>query len=116
MARPTWAPTPDSIENANITGFMRAEGIASLDALWEYARSDIGAFYDKLVRRIGLSWMEPYRSIVDLSKGAPFAKWFAGGTYNASENCLDKHIRAGRGADEALVWEGEDGSVRTFTF
>jgi len=116
MAQHVWAPTPDSIENANITGFMRAEGLASLEALWEFARSDIGGFYDRLVRHIGLSWMQPYRSIVDLSKGAPFAKWFVGGTYNASENCLDRHIRAGRGADPALIWEGEDGAVRSYTF
>ncbi len=37
----------------------------------------------------------------------PHAKWFVGGKPNASVNCLDRHVRAGRGDRIALVWEGE---------
>ncbi|MGH2397473.1 MAG: AMP-binding protein, partial [bacterium] len=31
-------------------------------------------------------------------------------------NCLDRHIRAGRGDHLAIIWEGEDGSIRRLTY
>ncbi len=37
----------------------------------------------------------------------PFAKWFIGGTTNASYNCLDLQVARGRGDHVALLWEGE---------
>ena len=44
----------------------------------------------------------------------PFAKWFVGGTTNASYNCLDHQIKKGRGDHTAILWEGElvDGQNR----
>jgi acetyl-CoA synthetase len=45
----------------------------------------------------------------------PYAKWFVGGTINASHNCLDRHL-ATRGDKLAVIWEGEPGDVRTFTY
>ncbi len=116
MATPVWSPTPEQIENANVTAFMRATDAASLEALWASARADIGAFYDRLVRYIGLAWFKPYDRVLDLSRGTAFARWFVGGSYNATFNCVDKHVDAGRGASVALIWEGEEGAVRSFTF
>ncbi|MEO8033419.1 MAG: acetate--CoA ligase [Acidobacteriota bacterium] len=45
----------------------------------------------------------------------PNAKWFVGGKLNASANCLDRHL-ATRGDKRAIIWEGEPGEVRTFTY
>ena len=38
-------------------------------------------------------------------------KWFEDGVLNVSANCLDRHVAAGRGADTAIVWEGDDPGV-----
>jgi acetyl-CoA synthetase len=46
---------------------------------------------------------------------APFAQWFLGAELNVSESCLDRHLPAAA-ERRALVWEGEDGSVRTLTY
>ena len=46
----------------------------------------------------------------------PDAKWFVGGTLNVSENCLDRHVDAGRGDAVAFHWEGEPGDTRTITY
>ena len=46
----------------------------------------------------------------------PFAKWFVGGKLNASYNCLDRHVDAGRGDKVAYFWEGEGGESRTITY
>ena len=44
------------------------------------------------------------------------ARWFEGGKLNVSHVCLDQHVEAGRGGEVALVWEGEPGDERTFTY
>ena len=46
----------------------------------------------------------------------PHAQWFAGGRINASFNCLDRHLAAGRGNKAAIVWEGEPGDSRVLRY
>jgi acetyl-CoA synthetase len=46
----------------------------------------------------------------------PHAKWFLGGRLNACENCVDRHVRDGRGNKAAIIWEGEPGETRVLTY
>src|ERR1019366_4752329 len=47
----------------------------------------------------------------------PFAKWFVGGRLNASVNCVDRHVAAGRGDKVAIHWVGEpEGERRAITY
>ncbi|HEY7684533.1 MAG TPA: acetate--CoA ligase [Gemmatimonadales bacterium] len=61
-----------------------------------------------------LEWIRPWDQV--LAWTPPHAKWFVGGKLNASVNCLDRHVKAGRGARVALIWEGEPGEVRRLTY
>ena len=47
---------------------------------------------------------------------APFYKWFVGGKTNIVYNCLDRHVATWRRNKLALIWEGENGEVRTFSY
>lgn len=76
----------------------------------EAARDPV-AFWEGMAR--GLEWFSPWEEA--LRWEPPFARWFVGGTLNASHNALDVH-RAARAAKPAVVWEGEDGEVRTITY
>jgi acetyl-CoA synthetase len=111
-----WKPTPETIERANITRFMRVAGVDSLEALWELARRDIAGFYGLLVEHLRLSWFETYSAVLDRSRGLPFARWFPGALYNASYNCIDRHVAQGRANEPAIIWESESGISRTLTF
>jgi acetyl-CoA synthetase len=62
-----------------------------------------------------LDWTKPWDQVLDWSD-PPFARWFAGGTINASANCLDRHVAAGRGDRVAFFWEGEDATRRQVTY
>jgi len=62
-----------------------------------------------------LTWQKPWDTVLDWSD-APFAKWFEGGKINAAENCLDRHVAAGKGDDIAIHWIGEPGDKRDLTF
>ena len=61
-----------------------------------------------------LEWIRPWDKVLEWKP--PHAKWFVGGKLNASVNCLDRHLRAGRGDKVALIWEGEPGEVRALTY
>src|SRR5690606_2336064 len=61
-----------------------------------------------------LHWFEPFDE--GLQWEPPHAKWFVGGKTNASYNCLDAHVAAGRGDRVAILWEGEPGDTRTLTY
>jgi acetyl-CoA synthetase len=61
-----------------------------------------------------LKWREKWHTILEWKP--PYAKWFLGGKLNVSENCLDRHLEAGRSDKMALIWEGENGDSRSYTY
>ncbi|MCA9200743.1 MAG: acetyl-coenzyme A synthetase, partial [Planctomycetales bacterium] len=84
--------------------FAAKSRIGSLQAyqqLWDEAAQDPVAFWDKLAKE-ELHWFQPYETTLDWNE--PFAKWFVGGQTNASYNCLDAHVEAGRGDRAAILW------------
>ena len=74
------------------------------------AESDFIAFWEKQAKN--LSWFSTWEKPLDWNP--PFAKWFVGGTINASYNTLDIHQNK---ADKpAILWEGENGESRILTY
>lgn len=86
-------PPADLAADANVT----AEA-------YDRAASDREAFWAEAAER--LDWGRKWDQVLDWSD-APFAKWFVGGTINASVNCVDRHVEAGRGDKVAIHWVGE---------
>jgi acetyl-CoA synthetase len=62
-----------------------------------------------------LDWFEPFQTVLD-SENAPFFKWFKEGKLNITYNCLDRHIKRGLGEKTALIWEGEPGDSKKYTY
>ena len=69
------------------------------------------SYWERLAQK--LDWFEPWDEV--LTWDSPFSKWFVGGKLNAAHNCLDRHLET-RGSKTALLWEGEPGDVRSFTY
>src|SRR6202044_3208521 len=62
-----------------------------------------------------LQWDRHFDKVLEWE--LPFAKWFIGGKLNASVNCVDRHVAAGRGDKVAYHWVGEpEGDTRTITY
>jgi len=97
----TFAPTPEFAEAANVKG-----------SSYEEATKDRLAFWERQAER--LEWFERWKTA--LIWEPPFAQWFVGGKINASYNCLDRHVIAGRGDRIAIYFEGEPGDTRTLTY
>ncbi|MBW2700620.1 MAG: acetate--CoA ligase [Deltaproteobacteria bacterium] len=50
-------------------------------------------------------------------KGNVFIKFFEGGKTNITYNCLDRHVKDGKGDRQAIIWEGnEPDESKTFTY
>ncbi len=62
-----------------------------------------------------LHWFRKWEKVLDDSN-KPFFKWFTGGITNIAYNCLDVHTKTARRNKLALIWEGEDGSSRTYSY
>ncbi len=79
-----------------------------------YARAarDPEAFWAEFASE--LEWIAPWRQVLDWKP--PHARWFVGGTLNASVNCVDRHVRGARRNTAAIIWEGEPGERRTLTY
>jgi acetyl-CoA synthetase len=99
----TFEPPETLAEQANVTA-----------AAYDEAAEDRLAFWAKAAERI--SWEKPFEEVLDWSD-PPFAKWFVGGTLNASYNCVDRHVEAGHGDRVALHWVGEpEDDTRSLTY
>ncbi|MDP9431623.1 MAG: acetate--CoA ligase [Actinomycetota bacterium] len=78
------------------------------------AEQDAPAWWAEQARTL-LHWDTEFATALDDSD-APFYRWFADGTLNASYNCLDRHVEAGLGNRVAYYWHGEEGEQRTLTY
>lgn len=91
----------------------RDAALTSDMSLYDEAEADYEAFWARQAREL-LTWRKDFTSVLEWD--LPFAKWFSDGQLNMSENCLDRHVEAGRGDKVAYHWEGEPGDVRTLTY
>jgi acetyl-CoA synthetase len=110
-----WTPTQEYIERSNIWRFMQKYNIKDYAELVRRSTDDIEWFWDAVVKELQIEFFTPYRQVLDVSQGIPWAKWFVGGKSNIAHNCIDKHAQA-HPNKLALIWEGEDGSVRQVTY
>jgi acetyl-CoA synthetase len=99
----TFPPPPEFAAQAN----------ASDPEIYERADADPETWWASWAEK--LDWMKPWDTVLDWSN-PPFAKWFDGGTLNASANCLDRHVEAGEGDRVAFHWEGEDATRKEVTY
>jgi acetyl-CoA synthetase len=80
----------------------------------EYQRSikDPEKFWDGVAKE--LDWFSPWNKVLEWNY--PWAKWFVGGTCNIAYNCLDRHVNSWRKNKVAVIWVGEHGEERIFTY
>src|SRR5438270_13598201 len=92
---------------------FRAQARLSDLAIYDEAARDPQAWWARQAEE--LDWFERWDTVLDDSN-PPFYKWFVGGTLNASYNCLDRHVLAGRGDRVAFHWRGEEGEERDVSY
>ena len=111
----TWHPSRDYLENSNVARLMRTLGVTTADELRARSVSDIGIFWDTVVKDLGITFSQPYTDVVDLGRGIAYPEWFVGGSLNIVDVCLQRWAAETPDA-AAVVHENEADAVRTLTF
>jgi acetyl-CoA synthetase len=108
-----YEPSEQIVEQANITAYMRQKGFSNWDDLHAWSVENSQEFWTDMANR--LEWFSPWEQVIDDSN-KPFYKWFTGAKFNIVHNAIDRHLKTWRRNKLALIWEGEDGSQRTFSY
>tara|TARA_Y100000589_G_scaffold130186_1_gene123868 strand:- start:5094 stop:7076 length:1983 start_codon:yes stop_codon:yes gene_type:complete len=101
-------PSQEFSEKANIGNF------AKLSNLKEQSKNDPLKFWGNFAKS-EIEWFETFKTVLD-KENAPFFKWFPEGKLNITHNCLDRHVKNGLADKVALIWEGEPGDNKKFTY
>ena len=89
-----------------------AGSVEAFAALLRRSWEDPEGFWDGVARE--LEWIRPHDTVFE--GGFPHFRFFSGGISNPTLNLLDRHLARGDGNRLALIWEGEDGPTRFFTY
>src|SRR3954466_13070192 len=98
----TFSPPEDFAKQANLSD----------PAVYDEAEKDFEAWWESWAEK--LDWFEEWQTVLEWNP--PWAKWFKEGKLNASHNCLDRHVDAGKGDKVAFHWVGEDGDTKDVTY
>ena len=111
-----WRPTEEYLQKSRLLRFMRHHDIPDYATLQERAASDPAWFWDAVSKDLELVWQRPYTQVLDTSRGIAWSTWFIGGQFNYVATALDQHAGSARAEQNAVIWEGEDGEVRSLTY
>jgi acetyl-CoA synthetase len=98
-----YTPDPQYKKNAWMGDYQKTykKFLANPDAFWEKIASE-------------LEWIRPWDAVKEWNY--PYAKWFLNAKLNITANCLDRHVNNQRRNKAALIWRGEAGAERIFTY
>src|SRR4051794_11338151 len=128
-----WTPTPEVIERAQLTKFMRQVGVSTWDELYKYSIDDVEKFTEEVLKFLEIKFDPPYEKLLDTSNGIEFPAWLGTRTpssaseqadegvrvpagLNITEMCLDRWQTNEMSDQPAVIWEGEEGTEVTLTY
>jgi acetyl-CoA synthetase len=97
-------PSPEAVAQTYVPDWQAAAARAD---------KDLSGYWAGRARE--LEWYRPWDTVLDESN-KPFYKWFVGGQVNIVNNCLDRHVKTWRRNKLAMIWEGEPGDQRSFSY
>jgi len=97
---------------AEFAAKAHVKSLEEYEALWQRGKDDPEGFWSEYASE--LHWFQKWSKVHEAD--GPFVKWFVDGKTNIAYNCLDRHLD-GPGKDKtALIFEGEPGDERRFTY
>ncbi|BAN69174.1 propionyl-CoA synthetase [endosymbiont of unidentified scaly snail isolate Monju] len=82
--------------------------------IYERSLRDPEGFWGEAAQ--ALEWHKPWEQVLDRTT-KPVPRWFVGGEFNTCHNALDRHVAAGRGDQDALIWDSPvTESKRRYTY
>jgi acetyl-CoA synthetase len=101
----TFEPSPEFVAKARCDR-------AKYDELYKESLESPETFWKRETR--DLVFRKPWDTLLDWD--LPHSRWFVGAELNASESCIDRHLKTDVKDKPALIWESEPGETRTVTY
>jgi acetyl-CoA synthetase len=108
-----FVPSPEIVENANITAYMKSKGFDNYEDFYRWSLAHRNEFWEDMAKE--LHWFEPWQTTFTWTD-KPFFKWFADGKFNIVYNCLDRYMQTPTRSKVAYYWEGDGGATRTISY
>ena len=110
-----WRPSPARAAASHIAHFIAEQGLEGYGELRQRSIDDPEWFWASAVGYLGLPFDKPWRTVLDTSRGTPWATWFSGSLFNINHACVD------RWADDspdrlAVRSQKESGETRELSF
>ncbi|HYA26505.1 MAG TPA: acetate--CoA ligase [Thermodesulfovibrionales bacterium] len=105
----TFPPAKSFSEKAHI------KSIGEYEKIYKRSIDDPEGFWGEMAEK-QLTWYRKWDKVLDYNFEKPEIKWFQGGKINVSYNCLDRHTKTATRNKAAIIWEGDDGSYKTYTY
>lgn len=94
----------------NIIAKAHIKSIAQYNEFWQNSINKPEEFWGKLAKQ-ELDWIKPFEKVLEGEFTNGECRWFSDGLINASYNCLDRHINAGKADKIAIFWEPDDEDI-----
>ena len=108
---PAWYPTDEVLSRANITRLMAELELERYEHLLAWSSDNRSAFWDLMVRKLGIRFQREPDRIADLSKGGEFPQWLPGAELNIVESCFRADADGA-----AIVYQAEGGPISTVSY
>ncbi len=92
--------------------YRRTSWIGDYKSKYDQFLADPDAFWSSIAE--DLDWIRRWDSVLEWNY--PYAKWFVNARLNITANCLDRHVASDRRNKAALIWRGEEGGERVYTY
>lgn len=111
-----YKPDPDVVRGTRLAAFLRQHQLLDLPDLLRRAEVEPDWYWRAVLEFFDIRFVRPYDKVLDLSAGIESPRWCVGGTTNVVLNCLDRHRGTSTWSKTAIIWDGDDGSKRTWTY
>jgi acetyl-CoA synthetase len=103
VSQDVFPPKPRIQSGAHVSSY------AEYERLYRESLGDPDEFWGEQAKAI--DWYHPWHTVFSADYEAVDFSWYGGGQLNASHNCIDRHIAAGRGERTALIWAADEEGV-----
>ncbi|MBP2134288.1 acetyl-CoA synthetase [Methanomicrobium sp. W14] len=82
------------------------------EAVYRESVKDPEKFWENIASE--LEWDKKWDKVLEWDY--PDSRWFSGAKLNITKNCLDRHVNSSKKNKVALIWKGDDGCERLYTY
>jgi acetyl-CoA synthetase len=92
--------------------YKKNSWLGDYQTAYDEFQKDQDAFWSKIAHE--LEWIQPWDKVKEVDY--PYAKWFTNAKLNITANCLDRYVSGNRRNKAALIWRGENGAEKIYTY